>query len=436
MSLTGIAFVLAYLFGLLKTFTTDPRWGFYTYIGAFYLHPPMRWWGAGLPDLRWSLTAAVATLIALPSASSLKNQTPWFSHTVTKLAVFYVVWMWIQLPWASARHFDGLILFTKYIVLLYLMYRLIRDEQGLVGFAYAHVAGCLYFGLLAYQAAGHGRLEGVGGPGVSDSNTLGMHMSTGLLFAGSLILTQKGWRRWLVMLAVPLIANGVVQTESRGAFLGAVCGGIVYLMFSPKIHRKTIMALAALSLVALVAYTPLEYWQRIGTISEAARDEERADKSARSRLVIIQAQWQMFLDHPFGLGFDTTTELSPVYLDTTWLTAQGGRASHNTLMTIVTDQGIPGIFLAFFGVLAVLRLGLRAKRVAQTGTNIVLSSMLAAICGSLTVAFVAGLFANYMKAEIQLWCIGLLVAGLQIGHSLQRSEPKHGHAAREISHHT
>ena len=104
-------------------------------------------------------------------------------------------------------------------------------------------------------------------------------------------------------------------------------------------------------------------------------------------------------------------------------------------MTIFTDQAVLGIFLAFFGVLAVLPLGLRAKRVAQTGTHIVLSSMLAAICGSLTVAFVAGLFANYMKAEIQLWCIGLLVAGLQIGHSLQRAEPKHGHAAREVSHH-
>ncbi len=417
MSFTGIAFVAAYLYGLLKTFTTDPRWGFYTYLGAFYLHPPMRWWGAGLPDLRWSLTAAVATLLALPSSKTAGNATPWFSHAVTKLAVLYVLWMWIQWPWATARHFDGLILFTKYIVLLYLIYRLVRDERGLVGFAYAHVAGCFYFGVLAYQATGGGRLEGVGGPGVSDSNTLGMHLSTGLIFAGSLILTQRGWRQWLVILAVPLIANGVIQTESRGAFLGAACGGLTYLYLAPKIHRKIVVLLGVVSLCSLLAYTPIEYWQRISTITQAAKDEDQADMSARSRLVIVKAQWQMFLDHPFGLGFDTTTELSSYYLDPTWLTAQGGRASHNTLMTVVTDQGIPGIILAFCGLLAVSKLGLRAKRIVQSGQHIVLASMIAAICGSLVVAFVSGMFANYMKAEAQLWCLGLLLASLQIGQS-------------------
>lgn len=35
MSLTAIAFVAAYLFGLLKSFISHPRWGLYTYIGVF-----------------------------------------------------------------------------------------------------------------------------------------------------------------------------------------------------------------------------------------------------------------------------------------------------------------------------------------------------------------------------------------------------------------
>jgi MFS-type transporter involved in bile tolerance (Atg22 family) len=69
----------------------------------------------------------------------------------------------------------------------------------------------------------------------------------------------------------------------------------------------------------------------------------------------------------------------------------------------------------------------------QSGQNVVLASMIAAICGSLVVAFVAGIFANYMKAEVQLWCLGLLLASLQIGQGIlraprSRSQADKGHA--------
>src|SRR5690606_1728484 len=121
------------------------------------------------------------------------NSVPWSSNTLFKLIIAYVVWMWIQTPWANPGHLEGLILMTKYIVLLYIIYRLVVDEKGLVAFAFAHVLGCCYFGWLALDAVGEGRLEYVGGPGVYDSNTLGMHVSTGLFFAGALILSQRGW---------------------------------------------------------------------------------------------------------------------------------------------------------------------------------------------------------------------------------------------------
>ena len=50
MSLTALAFVATYAYGLLRAFTSHPGWGLVTYMAVFYLHPPMRWWGASLPD--------------------------------------------------------------------------------------------------------------------------------------------------------------------------------------------------------------------------------------------------------------------------------------------------------------------------------------------------------------------------------------------------
>lgn len=414
MALTALAFIAAYLFGLLNAFISHPRWGLFTYIGVFYLHPPMRWWGASLPEFRWSLVAAIVTLLSVPNAKLDTTTSPWSSHTLTKVIIAYVVWMWCQFPWANPAHQEGLILMTKYVVLFYLLFRLLRTERDLVDFALAHVLGCFYFGALALDATSQGRLENLGGPGVSDSNTLGMHMSTGLMFAGTLILTQKGWRLWLVLAAVPFIANCIMQTQSRGAFLGALMGGVVYWAFAPGRHRKLIVALGAISVFILLAYAPAEYWNRMSSIQTAASDETEMDHSARSRFAIISSQWHMFLDHPLGYGFDTTTYLSPAYLQREWLTQYGGRASHNTVMTILTDQGVPGVIIGTIGFFSVLGLLARLKRTVSPLTQPQLRLMVAAVGASLTISFVAGQFADYLKAEVQLWCLGLLLACSQL----------------------
>ena len=430
MSVTGLLFLLSYGAGLLSAFVKHPRFGLYTHLAVFYLHPPIRWWGASLPDLRWSLLAAIVTLIALLASKLPPSPVPWTAHRLTKIIIIYVLWMWIQFAWANPQHFEGLLLLTKYVVLLYIIYRLVSDRPGLVAFSYAHVIGCFYFGMLALNASGEGRLEMLGGPGVKDSNTLGMHVSTGMFFAGSLLLSQRGWKRWAIAAMVPALANCLVQTESRGAFLGVACGGLVYYLFAPRVHRKLIISLGALSLFVLAAYAPGAYWERMGTIRSGAEDTSQRDHSAESRLVLIEAQWQMFKNNPFGLGFDTTSYLSRGYLDTEWLTVRSGmdkathgaRASHNTMMSILVDQGIPGFLLALAAIFTIIRMMFAFNRLPLRADNQELGLLRASICASLTTVFVSGMFTNYIKAEVQLWMIALLIAALQIGREVVRAD--------------
>jgi hypothetical protein len=65
MSLTGAGFVLVFIAALILAFTHSPKFGLFAYLWTFYLHPPARWWGDQIPNLRWSLIAAVATIVAL-----------------------------------------------------------------------------------------------------------------------------------------------------------------------------------------------------------------------------------------------------------------------------------------------------------------------------------------------------------------------------------
>jgi len=423
MSLTALAFVATYAYGLLRAFTSHPGWGLVTYMAVFYLHPPMRWWGASLPDaIRWALIAAVVTLLALPRAKLPASATPWQSLPITKAIVAYTVWMWIQLAWANPMHFPDLILVTKYCLLLYLFYRIVVNEQWLVAMSMTHVLGCFYFGWLALDASGAGRLEAIGGPGVNDSNTLGMHVSTSLFFAGTLILTQRGWRRWLPLATVPVLANCVVQTESRGAFLGAAVGALAYFYFAPKRHRPVILSLGAISLFVLLAYAPSAYWERIASIGAATSDEEEIDHSAQSRLVIIGAQFRMFKDYPVGLGSRTTAYLSRDYLAAEWLTAasgqdratHGARASHNSIMSVVTDQGVPGIVISLFALAAIIQMFRRMRQYSRAGHDPTVALMGASCCAALVTVWTAGLFTNYLRAEVQIWCLAMLAAIIQL----------------------
>ncbi|MCB0288548.1 MAG: hypothetical protein KDE57_17980, partial [Calditrichaeota bacterium] len=74
MSLTAIIFALIYFSGMMLTFY-NPVFGVLTYIFEWHNHPPYFWWGNDLPDLRWSYSIAIVTVISLfINSGSLKKR--------------------------------------------------------------------------------------------------------------------------------------------------------------------------------------------------------------------------------------------------------------------------------------------------------------------------------------------------------------------------
>lgn len=418
MSLTSIAFLLAFSAALLASVVRHPAYGLYTYMAVFYLNPPSRWWGEALPDLRWSLLAAFVTLVSLWRHEKLPDRPGWLQNKALALFLAFVIWFWIQSLWAldPQAHLTGAILFTKYLLLVYLISTIVQTEEILRNVLFVHVLGCLYLGWLVLGAPdADGRFEGVGGPGIGDVNALGMQLATGLLAASALILGGSKWIRIVALAAMPFIANGLVQTSSRGAVLGMLAGGVVVMLAAPARFRRVYYGLGVLGLLVLLQMAPATFWERIGTIAAPVEKTEEVDGSTLTRLALAKAQLQMTIDHPFGSGHRGTEVLSTSYLEAKYMARSatgeiGARSSHNTLLSVLVEQGVIGAILYACLLVAAFGQLRRLKPLDNQGLPEGLGTYRAAIAGCLTCVLVAGQFTDYLIAEVFVWSLALTAA--------------------------
>ena len=418
MSLTSVIFLIAFAAALLTSLFRHPAYGLYTYVAIFYLHPPDRWWGAALPDLRWSLLAAFVTLVSLWRHERMADRPGWLQNKALALFLAFVVWFWLQSLWALDidSHIPGAILFTKYLLLVYLIYTIVQTEEILRNVLLVHVLGCLFLGWLVLSApAADGRFEGVGGPGIKDVNALGMQLATGLLAASALVLGGARWIRIVAMAATPFIANGLVQTASRGAVVGLLAGGIVVVLATPARFRRIYTGLGVLGLLILAQLAPTTFWERIGTIAAPVEKKEEVDTSTLTRLALANAQLRMAFDHPFGAGHRGTEVLSTSYLEEKYMSRSargelGARSSHNTLLSVLVEQGVIGAILYASLLVAVFGQMRRLKPLDDRGLPEGLGTFRAAIAGCLTCVLVAGQFTDYLIAEVFVWCLALAAA--------------------------
>jgi len=426
------AFALVFLFGAVGGLVRWPLLALGTYVLVFFAHPPSRWWGAMLPDLRWSLTAAACALLAafFYKQPPQVDRNPWYRDSIITFVLLFIGWMWIQTPWAIGKdeHITGVVIMTKYILVIYAIIKLLDKPEALDFMCVAHIIGCAYLGVLARESGSGGeRLDGVGGPGLDDANTLGMMFATAAVIGVVQVLSGPLWKRGIVGLCMPFVLNGLVLTQSRGAFLGLAVGGMALFFLSPKGKRSWIGAIGAAGIVMFLALASQTFWERMQTIN--VQEGQEREKSAASRLVIAQSQLRMFADHPMGAGHRGTAALSRQYIPEEFLAKEAGvaeedraRSSHNMLLSVLVEQGIVGsiIYLCLMWVTAKRVLSLRSSLDASP-ERAHISLLAAGVGGALTVVFVAGQFADYLRTEALFWFLAMLVAATRVMGSYDKS---------------
>ena len=412
MSITAIVFVIGFVVAAALALLRHPGWGLWLYLWAYYNDPFSRWWGAELPDIRWSLIAAVIAALAVLRFrhDDATARPPWHANWGARLLVLYVVWTWIQTFWAvnADYHFEGAILFTKYIALYVVIYRVASEEWGFDTFALAHILGCGILGWFALSYTAGGRIEGIGPANADDANSVAAQLLTGLIFCGFYFLLLRGQllRRLAIFIAVPLIVNTIVLAASRGAVLAllATIPAAVYL--APKRNKMKIVFGTVCGVVLFVGLANDVFWTRMNTMITGQYGRESPPET-RERL--FQVGFAMAQDFPLGAGHRGFEALSPKYVPPGDLTADGIRAAHNTFIAVLVDQGVPGaILFVGMGIWCAWSL-IRSRRWSQA---VPLDDALkrAAIGASLAALFVAGQFSNLLKAEVQVWLLAMLAA--------------------------
>jgi len=161
----------------------------------------------------------------------------------------------------------------------------------------------------------------------------------------------------------------------------------------------------------------------MSTIETAVQRTEEADSSTVSRLALAKVQLKIAAEHPFGIGHRGIVVLAPRYLPPEYLARQGGRSSHNTYLTVLSEQGFPGALLFAALLLWALRSIWRTRELRQRPELTRFAGQIAAVAALLTVAAVGGFAVDYLKAEVQVWGL-ILMTVLSVEFSMM-------HAVRE-----
>lgn len=414
MNLTAVVFIVVYFGLLLAALVKRPFFGLCAYLMAFYLNPPARWWGESIPDLRWSFMAAFITLLAIFIKGARFES---FRFTETRLYILFFVYVAIQTFWATdlSTHLEFVGVVFNFLMVIFLIQGSVRDEKDLTWFIVLMMLGCSYFTYIGMTRTWGGRLDGVGGPAIDSANQMAQHVAA-VLYCGVFLMLLKS-RRWyeyaVVMTLLFLCVKVILMAGSRGVYLAIVLTGVFVLLFSAQGSRRRLYILAGLSIGSAVIFLGPTVMQRFEGV-KLTQMSEGSDKSARSRIVIVKAQIEMFKEAPLlGHGHKGTLLLSPIFIPPEFLTRLGpdqhaGRASHNYFLSLLVDHGLVGasiIFLIIYRCLSPLRSLSRAR---LEGREDDIRILLMGLMMGLLCLMIAGMSSDHKNSETSIWFFALI----------------------------
>lgn len=409
MSTTALVWVIAYSSGAALSFF-HPIFGLSAYFLDYYAHPPLRWWGKDLPDLRWSLIIAVITFLGLLIRQNKLPELKIKSHPQNKWLVLLVVTaviisftplaVWKDKSWESAVEL------IKLAVLYFLIVKTIRTKDHFRYIILIQILGVFAWGWNAFDdpQIKAGRLVNIGGPDSLDDNGAAAHILTILPLMGVLFLTGKWWEKFICLAAVPFALNALILCNSRGAFVSLILVGIVAIFISYGSVRWKIVA--GIVVAGIVFYNLMgpQFIERQKTL-QTFKD----DPAATGRLKSWAGALDLITDHPLGTGGGGYDALSPQYIPEI-VAAHGGkfRTVHNSYLLIASEWGLLGFFffMAFLWQTLLQLNGIRKVPVVNPEGKRIRLESLGIMLGLLGMLF-AGIFINRAYSEPIYWMSAL-----------------------------
>jgi hypothetical protein len=239
---------------------------------------------------------------------------------------------------------------VKTVLFAVILAAAVRSARDVERFMAVHVAGATLYCLTVlarYDPGGDGRL---GGLIYYDANDLAMVLVCTVPML--VYLARPGRPTWLRLAMVPvlgLFALTIVQTGSRGGFLGLLAVFAAMIAGFHAVPRAQRFGVAAVLALGLLVAGNDQFWGRLSTLLNPSSDYNWSGNSANGRMEVWKRGVGYMLDHPvLGVGaaaFGAAEgRLSPM-AERAELTGRGYKwsAAHNSFVQIGAELGFPGL---------------------------------------------------------------------------------------------
>lgn len=238
------------------------------------------------------------------------------------------------------------------ILLVALMAASVRSERDIAWYARIHLLGAVLFCLVVHFRFHVGSSGRLGDLVYYDSNDLALLLVCSLPIALYVMLrSPRTWRRWAAAACLPLFIYTLVETGSRGGFLGLCAVGLYVLLRYGTIPWRRRLAAVAIGAILLIAVGSSSYWSMMGTILHPKQDYNWSGNAESGRMEIWKRGVGYMMSHPlFGVGVRNFPVAEGTLSKEGRLNAMGGggfkwSAAHNSFVEIGAEVGIPGLVL-------------------------------------------------------------------------------------------
>ncbi|MEQ3660124.1 MAG: O-antigen ligase family protein [Glaciecola sp.] len=390
---------------------------FVLYQAYYFFNPPTKWWGAYIPEFRFSfyivLTLLIIAIVKWRSLSENKVfMIPQFNFMFFTAFLYAIASTYAVLPAVHSIALDAILTVS---VLVIIVYKLVLTEKHLdiILKGYVVFAGYMGYYISQFGRTSNGRFEGAGMVDSPDANGIGAALAPAILLCLFYFwASKKLLSRLLFGLIGIYLANALVQIGSRGAFLGVFVGSLCFLsyLYFSKIQRKgqrfEVITLLLLAILAVPLVTDKAFWNRMGTIKTQNLEQAAESESGSTRVYFWLAALDMAKDHPFGSGASGFIYFSDFYIpDSIDTGASRNRAVHSTWFEVLTEIGYLGL-ISFIGMIyfsfATLFRAARQMKLEKRHNEY----FKVIIIGCCLLCFVISMtFLNRFRAEILYWCI-------------------------------
>jgi probable O-glycosylation ligase (exosortase A-associated) len=433
-----VAFLATYAGSLAAALLIDASYGVYYYQLIYFLNPPARWWGAHLPELRYSFTIAIVILAAYSIRYQQYAQNRLMAVPMTKWLLVFLLMIAVTSFWAvwPKKHNEFLVGHFKLMMFLCIAYKVIDTYRKYEVMIWTFLLGNFYVGWVSRQfgRTGAGRLEDTGPADTGgDGNATAAILVTAMPLLLFYLWKGKWWQRLMSVVCLAFVMDTLVLINSRGSFLALVLSlgyllvkGVMLASETSRKDRVKIFAIVMAGAIFFFSLTDDIFWSRMATIITESEEEY----GGGGRKYFWLKTFDLVATYPFGVGGWGYQYLSPEFIPEDFLVKGGGsgpgrRAVHSTYFQCLAEYGFLGA-IVFAGILlSTFRFLKRTRMHVRRNGNLFAFYQAIALESSLIAYLTAAVFLSLLYPEILYWLI-LFAACMGNIHMLQDKQSTGG----------